>query len=186
MYGRLVSLWPEAGRRDDSHPYPWHDPSLAIQVPELVARLRLMDMQTYLVDDILTKLDRATMAVSLEGRVPLLYHRVVEMAWRIPPDLLIRDGKGKWLLRQVLYHYVPKNLVSQPKMGFSIPLADWLRGPLREWAEDLLSPSALNETGLLNSEIIRGLWIEHLAGRTNRPHQIWVILMLQAWMRRWH
>ena len=186
MYGRLVSLCPEAGRSADPHHYPWHDASLTAQVPELVARLRVMDMQTYLVDDILTKLDRATMAVSLEGRVPLLDHRVVEMSWRIPRDLLIRDGKGKWLLRQILYRYVPETLVTQPKMGFSIPLADWLRGPLREWAEDLLSPAALGETGLLNSDVIRDLWTGHLANRINRPHQIWVILMLQAWLRRWH
>lgn len=185
MYGRLVSLWPEAGHPTDDHAYPWADASFATDVPELVARLRTMDMQTYLVDDILTKLDRATMAVSLEGRVPLLDHRVVEMGWRMPRDLLIRNGIGKWPLRQVLYRHVPEALVSQPKMGFSIPLGDWLRGPLRDWAEDLLAPAALEQTGLLNVDVIRTVWADHLAKRINWPHQIWVVLMLQAWLRRW-
>lgn len=183
MYGRLVSLWPEAGNAVDRHAYPWNDVDLATQIPELVARLRAMDMQTYLVDDILTKLDRATMAVSLEGRVPLLDHRVVEMAWRIPRDLLIRDGKGKWPLRQILYRHVPEELVSQPKMGFSIPLGDWLRGPLREWAEDLLSEKSLADNGHVDTAAVRKVWADHLAGRINRPHQLWVILMLQAWLR---
>jgi asparagine synthase (glutamine-hydrolysing) len=183
MYGRLVSLWPEAARDADNAAYPWHDLELKKQVPELVARLRKMDMQTYLVDDILTKLDRATMAVGLEGRVPLLDHRVVEMAWRIPRTMLIRHGKGKWPLRQILYRHVPEKLLSQPKMGFSIPLGDWLRGPLRDWAEDLLSVKSLAQCGHVDVAAVRQVWADHLAGRVNRPHQLWVILMLQAWLR---
>ena len=185
MYASLVSLWPDAALVADHHNYPWNDLQVARRVPEVVSRLRLTDMLTYLPDDILTKLDRATMAVSLEGRVPILDHRVVEYAWRIPRDLLMRNGEGKWLLRQILYRYVPQELVQQPKMGFSIPLGDWLRGPLRDWAEDLLSEASLNDAGFIDAKAVRSVWSEHLAGRINRPHHLWVVLMLQAWWRRW-
>jgi asparagine synthase (glutamine-hydrolysing) len=185
MYGRLVSVSPDAATSADRYPYPWNDDSLQSDVPELVARLRAMDMQTYLPDDILTKLDRATMAVSLEGRVPLLDHRVVEFGWRVPREVLIRNGQTKWPLRQVLNRYVPAALVDQPKMGFSIPLGDWLRGPLREWAADLLSPSALATTSLIAAAPIRKLFDAHCAGAVNRPHELWTALMLQAWHRQW-
>jgi asparagine synthase (glutamine-hydrolysing) len=185
MYANLVSLWQHTPRSADTCAYPWNDPSLARDIPDLVARMRMMDMVTYLPGDILDKLDRATMAVSLEGRIPLLDHRLVEKSWTLPRNMLIRDGKGKWLLRQILRRHVPDSLTEQPKMGFSIPLGEWLRGPLREWAEDLISEDALASTGFIDASAVRQVWSNHLTGQVNRPHNIWAILMLQAWARRW-
>jgi asparagine synthase (glutamine-hydrolysing) len=146
--------------------------------------MQLLDSVTYLPDDILVKVDRATMAVALEARVPLLNHKVVEFAWRLPPDLKIRDGQSKWVLRQVLYRHVPRALVDRPKQGFSIPLAAWLRGPLRDWAETLLEPATLAGDGLLNPVPIRHAWAEHLAGHRDHAHALWAVLMVQAWRSR--
>lgn len=185
MYGQLVTLWHSGVRDGDGQKHPWQDATLPIDVPDLITRLRTMDLITYLPDDILTKLDRASMAVSLEGRVPLLDHRVVEFGLRLPRRFLTRDGESKWLLRQVLYRHVPRELMQQPKMGFSIPLGDWLRGPLRSWAEDLLSPAALERCGMIDTALVRHTWQDHCEGRVNRPHQLWAVLMLQAWLRRW-
>jgi len=140
------------------------------------------DTSTYLPDDILVKLDRATMAVSLEGRVPLLDdHRVIEFAWRIPSDLKVRAGQGKWLLRQLLYSYVPPALVDRPKMGFSVPIDAWLRGPLRSWAEALLAPARLKREGFFRPEPILQKWQAHLSGKRNWTNFIWTVLMFQAW-----
>jgi len=155
----------------------------ALEWPE---RMMAEDQASYLPNDILTKVDRTSMAVSLEVRVPILDHRLVEWSWRVPRDYKFRDSgdRGKLLLREVLYRYVPSALIERPKMGFGMPMAQWLRGPLRTWAEDLLSESALAQSGLLKPDPVRRVWSEHLAGH-NRLPQLWTVLMLQCWLEHW-
>lgn len=145
-------------------------------------RMMFRDTLTYLPDDILVKVDRASMSASLEGRMPFLDPQVAEFAWSLPLDLRIRRGAGKWLLRRVVHRYVPTELLSRPKMGFGVPVGSWLRGPLREWAGDLLSPSALARAELLDPEPVGAAWLEHLSGR-DRAHELWAVLMLQAWLQ---
>jgi asparagine synthase (glutamine-hydrolysing) len=146
-------------------------------------RMQFRDTLGYLPDDILTKVDRASMAVSLEVRVPMLDHRVVAFAWGLAPRQRIRDGQGKWLLRQLLARHVPRHLFERPKMGFAVPIDAWLRGPLREWAGDLLSPDTLAGSGLLRSAPITSALDEHLSGRADRHHELWTVLMFEAWRR---
>jgi len=183
-YLNLVSQYAEpasltAGLQE--HPITWPDPG---GKGGLLERMQLADSATYLPDDILQKVDRAAMAVALEVRPPLLDHRVVELAWRLPHHMRIRDGETKWLLRRVLDRYVPRSHIERPKMGFAVPLATWLRGPLRDWAEDLLDSQRLGG-GLIDSRAVQALWKEHLLGRRNWAYTLWTILMYEAWRRRW-
>jgi asparagine synthase (glutamine-hydrolysing) len=155
------------------------------QLPDHTARFQLMDLLTNLPGDILTKVDRASMAYGLEVRVPLLDHRVVEFAWNLPPSYKIRAGSSKWLLRQVLYQYVPQSLIERPKTGFTIPLSQWLRGPLREWAETMLEEYHPEGPSLISQELVQKTWKEHLSGRRNHQQALWNVLMFQTWRQRW-
>jgi len=185
VYRGLVSHWEQPERVIVGG----HEPLTLLKMPEkwpqlsdLTHHMMYLDLMMYLPDDILVKLDRASMGVSLEGRVPFLDdHRVVEFAWRLPVEMKFRKGVGKWILRQVLYRYVPKELVERPKMGFAIPIDMWLRGSLRDWAESLLDGRRLREDGIFDPVPIRAKWNEHLDGIYDWQFHLWTILMFQAW-----
>ena len=184
FYARVTTHWhaPDSlvvgGQEAPSWVADWQ---FLASVPEAVDRMMYLDSVGYLPDDILTKVDRASMAVSLEARVPILDHRVVEFAWTLPTQLKVRDGTSKWVLRQVLERYVPAPLFERPKQGFGIPIDTWLRGPLRPWAEELLDPTRLRNEGYLHPEPIQQLWQEHLSGTRNRQYELWDVLSFQAW-----
>lgn len=185
MYDSVTAHWPDADALvlgdTDSHgtPDPW--PALSLQ-----SQLTFADFRGYLPDDILVKVDRASMSVGLEARVPFLDHHLVELAARIPDDRKVRDGQGKWVLRQVLDRYVPRALVERPKAGFGVPVGEWLRGPLRPWAEELLAPDRLAGEGWLDPALVARRWEEHQDGRRDRTYQLWDVLMFEAWLEAHH
>jgi asparagine synthase (glutamine-hydrolysing) len=184
MYRSLVSQWPDPRSLMPgvTEPPGWTEQgAAAARRLDTVAATRLLDMMGYLPDDILTKVDRAAMAVALEVRVPLLDHRVVEFAWRLPSERLFGDGGGKRPLRLVLARYVPPRLTDRPKAGFGVPIGEWLRGPLRSWAQDLLAPAALAADGIFDPAPVRARLADHLAGRRNWQYALWPVLQFQAW-----
>ena len=184
MYYRLVSHWFEPGAvmADACEPLTLITNGDPARLPTSAEQMMYLDSVTYLPDDILVKVDRATMAVSLEGRMPFLDHHVAEFAWRLPLNLRIREGVGKWIVRQVLYRYVPRELVERPKFGFGIPLGSWLRGPLRDWADALLDERRLQTEGFFAYQPIQRMWQQHLSGRRNWEFHLWDVLMFQAWL----
>ncbi len=185
LYRRLVSHWKRPaelvkGAQEPSTLFTAQEP--LAEIGGFLQRMMFLDLMTYLPDDILVKVDRATMGVSLESRIPLLDHRVIELAWRLPMRMKVRAGRGKWILRELLARYVPRELMERPKMGFGVPIRDWLRGPLREWGEELLAEPRLRREGFFHPAPIRDKWEEHLAGRRNWQYYLWDVLMFQAWL----
>lgn len=160
----------------------FNKPGKIANVSDFREQMMYLDSMIYLPDDILVKMDRASMAVSFEARIPLLDHRVVEFAWQVPMSMKYRDGKGKWLLREVLYRYLPRKLMDRPKKGFSVPIDEWLKAPLRDWAESLLDEKRLREEGFLNPVLIQKILHEHVSGKRRWHYYLWDILMFQAWL----
>jgi asparagine synthase (glutamine-hydrolysing) len=185
MYRDFMSHWREpAGMtlRSVEPPTVLTDAKRWADVNGLLARMMYLDLIMYLPDDILVKVDRASMGVSLESRAPFLDHRVVEFAWRIPASLRVRDGRGKWPLRQLLRRYLPQTMIDRPKMGFGVPINHWLRGPLMDWAAALLDESRLKREGYFDPQPIRQKWAQHQTGSRNWHYLLWDVLMFQAWL----
>jgi len=181
LYRQLTAVWSDAG----SVVIGSVGSELEVTIPaglSEVEKMMFLDLKKYLPGDILTKVDRAAMGVGLETRIPFLDHNVVEFAWSMPLNMKLKDGQGKWALRQLLERYIPVNLIDRPKMGFGVPIDSWLRGPLRDWAGDLLSEDGLRRGGYLVPEVVQKLWNEHQSGRYDRHHQLWNVLMFQAWL----
>jgi asparagine synthase (glutamine-hydrolysing) len=185
LYSQMMSGWenPEAIVLNSREPSTViNNPPDWLQQLDFTNQMMYADAMTYLTDDVLAKVDRAAMGVSLESRVPFLDRRVVEFAWKLPLSMKVRDGQGKWLLRQVLYQYVPQALIDRPKMGFGVPIDLWLRHELRDWAEALLDEARLEREGFFNVRAVRQQWAEHLSGEFDRCYSLWHILMFQAWL----
>jgi len=190
LYRSLVSEWRDPsqllqGEPLELQPIAIDQPLPACLSGDPIGRMMAWDTLSYLTDDILVKVDRAAMAVSLETRAPFLDHRVAQVAWRLPMSMKIRGGTSKWALRQILYKYVPRELIERPKAGFAMPIGQWLRGPLRAWAEELLHPDRLGREGYLRPEPINRLWQQHLSGRYDHTTKLWTVLMWQAWLEQW-
>lgn len=186
LYHNLVSEWKQPLKALVSHD---STKSMIVSDPvwrdmnDLVQKTMYLDLVSYLPGDILTKVDRASMAVSLESRVPMLDHRLVELSWNLPQEYKIREGVGKWALREVLYRRVPHRLIDRPKQGFTVPVGEWLRGPLKAWAADLLNEQKMAEGAVFQPSMISSLWKEHLSGKRNHDSKLWPILMFEAWRR---
>lgn len=187
MYRNFVSQWHNPGEvlQENCEPAFLVDHFAAVP-PNLdyVERMMYLDSLTYLPDDILCKVDRASMAMGLETRVPFLDNDLVDLAWSIPIEMRIHQGVSKWPLRQLLYRYLPESMFERPKLGFGVPIGDWLRGPLRDWAESMLSEEQLKQDGWFRADVVRKQWRDHLSGRFNQQHSLWTVLMFQSWLRR--
>jgi asparagine synthase (glutamine-hydrolysing) len=186
FYQTMISQWhpsPVIGLNPTGLPYGLTEEETRV-ISKFSLKMMAEDILAFLPDDILVKVDRAAMAVSLETRVPLLDHRLIDLAWKLPYKLKVRNGQGKWLLRQVLYRYVPRNLMDRPKMGFGIPVDRWIRSDLRDWAEELLNPTRLVQGRFVNSQLIQHRWNQHLQGSHNWRDSLWLTLMWQSWLER--
>lgn len=181
LYNALASRWDDAPEVVVGATRPQEEAGMA-DFKHLAQHMMYLDGMSFLPDDIMVKVDRACMSVGLESRAPFLDHRIAEFAWSLPPSMKIRNGDNKWLLRQILHRHVPRHLVDRPKKGFAVPLGEWLRGPLREWAEALLDERRLRAEGFFHPEPIRRKWLEHVSGRRNWQHALWHVLMFQAWL----
>jgi asparagine synthase (glutamine-hydrolysing) len=182
LYYEIVSQWIDVVNGAQPLPLDTQTPAAWPRIDDYTERMMFFDQISYLPDDILVKVDRASMAVSLEAREPLLDHRLVEFAWRLPLGLKLRNGQGKWILKQLLARYVPTTLIERPKMGFGLPIDHWLRGPLRDWAESLLDARRLRDEGFFNVAAVRSKWEDHAAGRGEWQQYVWTVLMFQAWL----
>lgn len=182
LYHRLITLVVNTKSGKLDLPVNMTNPTNWDAVPTYLQRMMLMDVIGYLPNDILVKVDRAAMAVSLETRTPFLDHRLFEFAWSLPDEWKVQKGAGKWLLRQVLYRHVPSEMMERPKAGFGIPIDIWMRGPLRDWAESLLNESRLREEGFLDARSVRQKWAQHLSGSHNWYPQLWAVLMFESWL----